>query len=154
MRQEIGAPAGDDVVRRIEESFARQGLMAHLGARVHEVRHGVVAIRLPYRAELTQQHGYFHAGGTSAIADTAGGYAAFTMFPENSTVLTVEFKLNLLAPAEGELLEAVGRVVRSGRTLTVCQLEVVAEKAGRRTVVAVGTQTLICLVGKADAPAA
>lgn len=154
MRQEIGTPASPDIVRRVEESFGRQGLMAHLGARVHEVRHGVVTIRMPYRAELTQQHGYFHAGGTSSIADTAGGYAGLTMFPENASVLTVEFKLNLIAPAEGEVLEAVGRVVKSGRTLTICQLEVVAENAGRRTVVAVGMQTLICLVGKADGPAA
>lgn len=130
---------------RVAASFNRQGLMALLGAQLHEVAWGKVVIRLPFRAELTQQHGYFHAGGTSAIADTAGGYAGLTHFPPDHSVLTVEFKLNLLAPAEGEYLEAVGQVVRSGRTLTICTLEVFAIKAAQRTLVALGQQTLMCV---------
>jgi len=130
---------------RVAASFNRQGLMALLGAQLHSVAWGRVVIRLPFRAELTQQHGYFHAGGTSAIADTAGGYAGLTHFPPDHSVLTVEFKLNLLAPAEGEYLEAVGQVVRSGRTLTICTLEVFAIKAAQRTLVALGQQTLMCV---------
>lgn len=150
MASEIGASLDDRVVRRVQDSFARQGLMAHLGAVLHEVRAGLVVVRLPFRPELTQQHGYFHAGATGAIADTAGGFAAFTLFPEDSAVLSVEYKINLLNPGRGEFLEAVGRVVKSGRTLTVCQLEVNAHQGDSVSPVAVGQQTLICLRGRPD----
>jgi uncharacterized protein (TIGR00369 family) len=98
---------------------------------------------LPNRREVNQQHGYIHAGATSAIADSAGGYAAFTLFPENTAVLTVEYKINLLAPAVGDHIEAVGTVLKSGRTLTVCQLEVFAFQGPKRSLVAAGQQTLI-----------
>ena len=107
-------------------------------------------IVLPARPEVTQQHGYFHAGATSAIADSAGGYAAFTLFPENTSVLTVEYKVNLLAPADGEHLEAVGMVLRSGRTLTVCQLEVFGVQGTQRSLVAAGQPTLICIEARAE----
>ncbi|WP_432179213.1 PaaI family thioesterase [Streptomyces sp. NBC_00063] len=118
--------------------------MAHLGARLTRIAPGVVHIVLPARPEVTQQHGYFHAGATSSIADSAGGYAAFTLFPENTDVLTVEYKINLLAPALGSHLEAVGTVLKAGRTLTVCQLEVfAAQDDGARKLVANGQQTLI-----------
>ncbi len=93
---------------------------------------------------MTQQHGYFHAGATSAIADTAGGYAAYTLFLEDTEVLTVEYKINLLAPAVGEYIETVGTVLKAGRTLTVCQLEVFGvTEDGERKLVANGQQTLI-----------
>ncbi|MFD0060918.1 PaaI family thioesterase [Streptomyces sp. NPDC056690] len=118
--------------------------MAHLGARLTRIAPGVVHIVLPARPEVIQQHGYFHAGATSSIADSAGGYAAFTLFPENTDVLTVEYKINLLAPALGNHLEAVGTVLKAGRTLTVCQLEVfAAQDDGARKLVANGQQTLI-----------
>jgi len=133
---------------RVRDSFERQGLMAHLGASLVEVRKGFARIRMPFRPELTQQHGYFHAGGASAIADSAGGYAGFSLFPPNSSVLTVEFKINLLAPAVGNCLEATGTVIRSGRTLTVCQLEVFAIEGDNRTAVAVGQQTLMRLAAR------
>ena len=138
-------PIDPEVEQRVRESFAKQGLMRHLGATMEDVRRGEVRIRLPFRPELTQQHGFFHAGGTSAIADTAGGYAGLTVFPGGSAVLTVEFKINLVAPAQGDALLAIGRVLKAGRTLTVCQLEVFAERAGKLVNVAVGQQTLICL---------
>jgi uncharacterized protein (TIGR00369 family) len=134
-----------EVEQLVRESFGKQGLMRHLGASMTDVRSGEVRIRMPFKPELTQQHGFFHAGGTSAIADTAGGYAGLTVFPRGSAVLTVEFKINLLAPARGEALVAVGRVLKSGRTLTVCQLDVFAEQAQDLVPVAVGQQTLICL---------
>ncbi|WP_407566411.1 PaaI family thioesterase [Streptomyces sp. 184] len=118
--------------------------MSHLGARISRVEPGRVHIVLPGRPEVTQQHGYFHAGATSAIADSAGGYAAYTLFPEDADVLTVEYKINLLAPAVGDRLEAVGTVLKSGRTLTVCGLEVYGHRDdGARKLVANGQQTLI-----------
>ena len=133
------------VERRIRDSFARQGLMRHLGAEMAEVSRGRVVIRMPFRDEVTQQHGYFHAGGTSAIADSAGGYAGYTLFAAGTEVLTVEFKINLLAPGRGDYLEAVGTVVRSGRTLTICQIDVAGVTATSRTQVALCQQTLICV---------
>ena len=94
--------ATPDVQARIRDSFGRQGLMGLLGARLDHVGPGRVHIVLPGRPEVSQQHGYVHAGATSAIADTAGGYAALTLFPEGSEVLTVEYKINLVAPAAGD----------------------------------------------------
>lgn len=127
-------------IERIRISFARQGLMQHLGATLTGVQPGSVVVQLAPRAELSQQHGYIHAGAVSAIADTAGGYAALTLMDENSEVLTVEYKINLLAPARGDYIEAVGTVVRSGRTLTVCRLDVWAVEGGQRSAIAVGQQ--------------
>lgn len=142
---ETAARLDPAVERRIRESYARQGLMRHLGAELTEVTRGRVVIRLPFRDEVTQQLGYFHAGGTSAIADSAGGYAGYTLFAADTEVLTVEFKINLLAPGRGDYLEAIGTVVRSGRTLTICQIEVAAVSATGRTQVALCQQTLICV---------
>ncbi|MFD3943408.1 PaaI family thioesterase [Streptomyces sp. NPDC058579] len=140
-QQEQASPA---VQKRVRDSFDRQGLMAHLGARLAHVGPGRVHIVLPARPEVTQQHGYVHAGATSAIADSAGGYAALTLFDEASEVLTVEYKINLLAPAAGDRLEAIGTVLRSGRTLTVCQLEVYGVQGdSEQKLVANGQQTLI-----------
>ena len=136
-------PPADEA--RIRNSFSQQGLMTHLGADMFRLEKGLAVIRQPYRPELLQHHGYFHAGASSAIADTAGGYAAMTMFPADRSVLTVEFKLNLINPARGDWLEAHGRVVRPGRTLTVCQLDVWASREGDRQHVATGLQTLICV---------
>lgn len=140
-RQEQASPA---VQKRVQDSFDLQGLMSHLGARLTHIGPGRVHVVLPARPEVTQQHGYVHAGATSAIADSAGGYAALTLFDEDSDVLTVEYKINLLAPAAGDHLEAIGTVLKSGRTLTVCQLEVYGvREGGERKLVANGQQTLI-----------
>jgi len=135
--------ASPEIQARIRASFERQGLMRHLGARLGHIGRGRVHIVLPSRPEVTQQHGYIHAVATSAIADSAGGYAASTLFPENTEVLTVEYKINLLAPAVGDHIEAVGTVLKSGRMLTVCQLEVFAVQGVERSLVAAGQQTLI-----------
>ena len=102
--------------------------MALIGATLVDVRPGYCAIALTPRAEVSQQHGYVHAGVVSAIVDSAGGYAGFTLFPEDSSVLTVEFKLNLLAPAAGTRLVAEGFVVKPGRTLAITRGEVHAEQ--------------------------
>ena len=148
--QAQGEPASPDVQARIRASFDRQGLMRHLGAHLTHIGPGRVSVELPSRPELTQQHGYFHAGATSAIADTAGGYAASTLYPDGSEVLSVEYKINLLAPAIGSHLEAVGAVLRSGRTLTVCQLEVFAVQGSDWSLVAAGQQTLIRVTSQPD----
>ena len=140
-QQEQASPA---VQKRVRDSFGLQGLMAHLGARLARIGPGCVHIVLPARPEVTQQHGYVHAGATSAIADSAGGYAALTLFDEDSEVLTVEYKINLLAPAAGDHLEAIGTVLKPGRTLTVCRLEVYGVQSdGARKLVANGQQTLM-----------
>ncbi|MGZ0147823.1 PaaI family thioesterase [Kribbella sp. WER1] len=136
-----------EVRDRIQSSFDRQGLMEHLGARITHIGVGEVHIQLPSRPEVTQQHGYFHAGATTAIADTAGGYAAYTLFPEDTSVLTVEFKINLLAPAEGAHLEARGTVIKPGRTLTICHLEVFTPN---HTLIATGQQTLIQIESRTE----
>jgi uncharacterized protein (TIGR00369 family) len=146
-------PPDPDFARRVLASFGRQALMRLLGARMTRVEPGLVEIELPYREDLTQQHGFVHAGVTTAIADSAGGYAAYTLFPADTSVLTVEFKVNLLAPADGGRLVATGRVVRPGRTLTVCDLEVVALKDGAATPCARGLSTLIRL-DRPDVPPA
>ena len=117
---------------RIQESFDRQGLMKTLGATVVTVEKGYVEIALPFSPTLTQQHGYFHAATSTAIADTAGGYAALTLMDEGDDVLAVEFKMNLLRPAVGERLVACARVLKPGRTLTVCRIDVFAERAPDR----------------------
>jgi len=147
-------PRCSDFEQRVRESFGRQTIMELLGAELASVTPGRVTIVLPYRSDLCQQHGFFHAGVTSTIADSAGGYAAFTLFPDDSSVMTVEFKINLLAPADGERLRAEGRVIRPGRRLTVCDVDVFAEKSGSPTLCARLTQTLICLENRPDRPVA
>lgn len=132
----------------VRASFVQQGLMAHLGAEMATVRPGFCEIHLSRRPELLQQHGFFHAGATSAIIDTAGGYAAFSLFDPGDGVLTVEFKINCIAPADGEKLIARGEVVRAGRTLTVTKGEVVAVKDGRETVCALMQQTIMRITGR------
>lgn len=119
--------------------------MRLLGAELSHVGPGRVHITLPGRAEVSQQHGYVHAGATSAIADSAGGYAGLTLMPDGTEVLTVEYKINLVAPAEGDYLEATGEVIKPGRTLTICRIEVHGVTGTKRKLVATGQQTLIGL---------
>ena len=139
---------------RVRVSFARQGAMRLVGASITDLGPGTCTISLPFRAELAQQHGYFHAGISSAVADSAGGYAALTLFPAGAEVLTVEFKINLLAPARGEALVAEAAVVRSGRTLTVCSVDVLIERDGSRFPCALMQQTLMRVdASGADVPA-
>ncbi len=137
---------------RVRTSFARQRFMDFLGAQLLAVRPGYCEIHLPYKEELSQQHGFFHAGTIGTIADNAGGYAAYSLMDADSTVLTVEFKLNLLAPGSGALLIARGHVIKPGRTLTVCQSDVSVVRDGEEKRCAVALITLIRLAGKPDSP--
>jgi uncharacterized protein (TIGR00369 family) len=143
-------PSDPDFAARVRASFARQGAMKTLGAQLVAVEPGYCAIALVPRPEVAQQHGYVHAGVVSAIVDSAGGYAGFTLFPVNTSVLTVEFKINLLAPAAGERLLAEGFVVKPGRTLAITRGEVHADRHGKRTLVAIMQQTLMVMHGKKD----
>ena len=135
---------------RVRASFERQCFMETLGARLVRVEPGLCEIELAWRRELTQQHEYLHAGACSSIADSAGGYAAYSLMPAGSSVLAVELKVNLLEPARGQRFLARGRVRRAGKRLSVCELEVEAWSSGKRTLCLVGLQTLICLPGTPD----
>ena len=130
---------------RIRTSFARQGLMSTLGATLVAVAPGHVEIALTPLPAISQQHGFVHAGGVSAIADTAAGYAALSLMPSGRGVLTTEFKINLVAPATGKRILARGKVVKSGRTLTLAQAEVFAETDGKERLVALLTAIMMAI---------
>jgi uncharacterized protein (TIGR00369 family) len=133
---------------RVRESFAKQTFMATLGATLARVAPGEIAISLPVREALAQQHGSVHAGALTTILDSAAGYAALSLMPAGAGVVSVEFKVNLLEPAVGERIEARSRVIRSGRTLSVCTAEAWAiDAAGNQRLVATLQGTMMCLVG-------
>ena len=125
-------------------------MMTTIGARLTSIAAGAVEIRLPYRAELTQQHGFLHAGAVASALDSACGYAAFSLMPERSGVLTIEYKINLLAPARGDELIARGRVIRAGRTITVCQAEGSMLLDGTETPIATMTATVMTIRDRPD----
>jgi uncharacterized protein (TIGR00369 family) len=130
----------------IKQSFAKQTIMALIGAELRRVDAGIVEITLPYRPDLAQQHGYLHAGIVTTIADSACGYAAYSLMPPNSEVLSVEFKVNLLRPAKGQTFLAAAEVVKAGKTLTVVRADVFGvDHDGRRELVATMLGTMICL---------
>lgn len=136
-------PRDPNFPHRIRASFNSQGMMRSLHAVLESVHPGEVEIAFPFDAGLTQQHGALHAAALSAAADSACGYAALTLMTPGREVLTVEFKVNFLAPATGERFVAVGRVIRPGRTLTVCAAEVYAERDGERRLIAIMQATMI-----------
>lgn len=142
MRFKIRDP---DFEERVRGSFDKQKLMSAIGAELARVRPGAVEIRLPYRVDLTQQHGFIHAGIIATIVDTACGYAAFSLMPADMAVLTVEYKINLLSPAVGEHFLARGRVIRPGKTLSVCTGEVIAHQQGKGKTVATMLATMMAL---------
>ncbi len=129
--------------RRIRDSIGRQTLLETLGITIAALSPGKVTLELPFRPDLCQQNGFLHAGAITTAADSACGYAAMTLQPTGSDILTVEFKVNLLSPAIGDRFLATGTVVRSGRTLTVCSAEVVAHSAAEPRTVALMQATLM-----------
>ena len=137
-----------DPAERIRVSFSKQGLMRTLGATLGTIAPGVVEIVLPPSPAISQQHGFVHAGAVSAIADSAAGYAALSLMPAGTGVLTTEFKINLVAPAAGERIIARGRVVKPGRTLTLVQTEVFAESQGKEKLIALLTATMMSIEGR------
>jgi len=145
-------PADPDFDRRCRTSFARQPVMATLGMRIVEIAAGRVVLGLSHRAELTQQHGFLHAGILSTGLDTACGYAAFSLMPADAGVLTIEFKVNLLAPALGPELLFEGSVTKAGRTISVADARAYQSHAGdgERKLVATMTATIMTVLGRAD----
>jgi uncharacterized protein (TIGR00369 family) len=136
-------PPDPDFEARIRSSFARQGLMETIGARLLKVGPAETQIELSYSKAITQQHGFVHAGIVSTLADNACGYAAYSLMPADSEILGVENKINFLAPAKGERFVGIGRVIKAGRTLAVCSGEVWAYNSGEKTLVAVMQSTLM-----------
>jgi uncharacterized protein (TIGR00369 family) len=145
-------PLDPDFERRVRTSFARQAAMGLIGATMTAVEPGRCIIELPVRGDLTQQHGFVHGGIVGMIADSAGGYAAYTLMPADASVLTVEYKINMLAPAKGERLVAVGSVLKPGRTLSIVRADVFAIDAGGEKLIAAMQQTLMVMHGVSDEP--
>lgn len=143
-------PADHNYRQKVQDSFDRQKFMDLLGAELVELRPGYCEIEVPFQESLTQQHGFFHAGVVSTVADNVAGYAGFSLMEPASSVLTVEFKLNLLAPGKGELLIGRGQVLKSGRTLTICRSDIYVVQNGHETLCAAGQSTLIQLKDTPD----
>jgi len=141
-------PPDPDFQSAVRQSFERLTLMKTIGASLERVSPGEVEVRLPFRNDLTQHHGFMAAAVLTAVVDVACGYAAMSLMPPGSSVLTIEFKANFLAPAQGERMIARGRVIRPGRTLTVCAGDVVAVDGGQETIVATLLTTMMLVTGE------
>jgi uncharacterized protein (TIGR00369 family) len=139
-----------DYAAKVQDSFNRQAAMTLIGATMTRLTPGFCEVSLPYRADLTQQHGFIHGGIVAMIADSACGYAGYSMMPPGGSVLTVEYKINMLSPGQGERLIARGRVLRPGKSLVVTQCEVFAVQNGAEKLVAVLQQTLMVMHGRED----
>ena len=133
---------------RVRASFAKQRVMATIGATLERVERGEVTIAMPPNPSLTQQHGYLHAGIIATIADSACGYAALSIMPDDAAVLSIEFKTNMLAPADGERFIARGKVIKPGRTIMVCDATVHAVRKDGEKLVATMTGTMMVVQGR------
>jgi uncharacterized protein (TIGR00369 family) len=143
----IFQPSDPDFESRIRISFDRQAVMKTIGAKLVKVLPGEVHIEFSYSESLTQQHGYIHAGIVTTVVDSACGYAAYTLMPAESEVLTIEYKVNFLSPAKGDGFKGIGKVLRPGRNITVCSGDVIAVDKGKEKIVATMLATMIS-VGK------
>lgn len=144
----IHSPQYSNYEDKVRSSFARQAAMAELGIAITSVQAGIVELTMPYDKRFTQQHGFIHAGIVTTALDSACGYAAFSLMPEEAAVLTVEFKTNLLAPAGGDSFKFIGSVVKSGRTLSVCEAQAFAISASKRKLIATMSGTLMAVYGR------
>lgn len=145
------APADPDFAARVRASFARQTIMRTLGVSMTGLEPGWCELTLPFRPDLCQQHGFLHAGVVTTVSDSAAGYAAYSLMPADSSVLSIEFKQNLLAPAVGDRLVARARVVRAGRNISVVAAEAFAVTDGREKQVGLMQATMMCMHGTPDA---
>lgn len=148
MNPSLFEPRNPDFDARVRQSFARQAAMRTLGATLTVVKAGQVEITLPWAEPLTQQHGFLHAGMVATALDSACGYAGFSLMAADAAVLTIEFKINLLAPAQGQHFRMVGTVIKPGRTVTVCEGHAWAIDGGREKLVATMGCTLMAVVGR------
>jgi uncharacterized protein (TIGR00369 family) len=147
--QPVFEPRCADYAGRVRDSFARQGAMQTLGATLGSVTPGAVDIELPWAPALTQQHGFLHAGMVATALDSACGYAGFTLMEADAAVLTIEFKINLLAPAQGQRFRMQGRVIKPGRTITVCEGQAFAiGDTGPEKLIATMCCTLMAVAGR------
>ena len=150
MQEAVWVPKDSLYRQRVEDSFSLQGVLQTLGARLEKLEPGAVDIGLAWDRSLTQQHGFLHAGVVSTALDSACGYAAFSLMPEDAAVLTFEFKINLLAPAKGERFRMEGRVLKPGRTITVCEGRAYALQDQKETLIATMNCTLMTVMGRTD----
>ena len=141
-------PHDPGYAERVRASFERQAAMATIGASLTEVAPGRVAIELPWAKALTQQHGFLHAGMVATAMDSACGYAGFSLMPVEAAVLTIEYKINLLAPAQGQRFRMEGQVVKPGRTITVVEGRAYAIDGGREKLIATMGATLMAVIGR------
>lgn len=141
-------PKDPNYAARVRDSFGKQRIMATIGAELTAVEPGVVTIRLPFREDLTQQHGFLHAGVIASVADSACGYAALSLMPAEAGVLSIEFKVNMLAPAKGDAVIARGAVIRAGRTIMVCRADVFAVTGKEEKLVAAMQGTMMVVEGR------
>ncbi|MFA7429731.1 MAG: PaaI family thioesterase [Rhodospirillaceae bacterium] len=144
-------PQDPDFAAKTRASFDRQAIMKTMGVEMTSVEAGRCELVMPFHPDFTQQHGYLHAGAVTTVADSAAGYAAFTLMPANSSVLSIEFKQNLLSPAAGEALIARGEVVRAGRTITVVEARAFMRKDGAEKLIGIMVATMMCMHGRSDA---
>jgi uncharacterized protein (TIGR00369 family) len=145
-------PADAGFEARVRDSFNRQPAMHLIGAVLTTIKPGLCEVEMLRKPDVTQQHGFVHGGIVGMIADSAAGYAAYSLFPADATVLTVEYKMNLMAPADGDRMLARAQVTRHGRTLTIVSFDVFAEKSGKMLHCATGLATMMCMLGRPDAP--
>ena len=151
MSRRLTAPPDANFYSRVRASFAKQGAMATMGATLEQVEPGRVVVLLPHSAQVSQQHGFVHAGMVAAAMDSACGYAASTLMPADAAVLTIEFKLNLLAPARGPLLRCEAEVTKAGRTISVADARCWQPGPdGQPSLVATMTATLMTVTGRSD----
>lgn len=143
-------PADGNFEARVRDSFSRQSFMATIGAELLHVGPGEAEIRVSYRTDLCQQHGLFHGGLIGTIADNAAGYASYSLMPAESSVLTVEYKLNLMSPAAGDALISRARVARAGRRITVCHVDVFVVREGAEKLCATALGTFMTLENASD----
>ena len=141
-------PKDKNYRNKVQESFDRQRAMKSLGVTIENIEPGRIELKMPYLEEYTQQHGFVHAGILSTAMDSACGYAAFSLMPEESAVLTIEYKLNLLAPAKGDFFLLIGEVLKAGRTVIVCQAEAYSNEEGEQKLVAQMTGTMMMILGR------
>src|ERR1700733_5401348 len=153
MTEQNFIPQDPNFAEKTRASFAQQGFMNYLRAEITVIEPGRCEIQVPFRSELSQQDGYFHGGVSGAIADSATGYAAYSLTPPDTSVLSVEYKLNFVAPALGELLIARGQVIRAGRTLTVCRADVFIARRGEEKICATSLSTIMSLATGNRSPA-
>jgi uncharacterized protein (TIGR00369 family) len=138
-------PSDPDYENRVRTSFGRQGVMTTLGAAMTRIAPGETEIEFPYAPDFTQHNGYIHAGVMTTVVDSACGYAAYTLMPADSDVLSIEYKVNFMSPAIGEKFRCVGKVVKAGRTVTVCSGDVIAVNNGAEKTVATMLATMITM---------